>query len=126
MPSALRGQFYRLYMTIDVFSRLITGWEVHLDESAQHAAILIDKACLKHRVSKDRPSVGDHNPYSEALFRMLKYTPAYPAKPFMRPPSRLSMRYKNHSARNWKPVEEVWLNPAKEHDIPHENIRLVA
>lgn len=39
-------------MTNDVYSRLITGWEVHLDESAQHAAILIDKACLKHGVSK--------------------------------------------------------------------------
>ncbi len=25
-----------------------------------------------------RPSVSDDNPYSEALFRTLKYTPAYP------------------------------------------------
>ncbi|WP_336579593.1 hypothetical protein [Alcaligenes sp. CHO6] len=109
-------------MTNDVYSRLITGWEVHLDESAQHTAILIDKACLKHGVSKgqlvllsdngspmkdatmlatllwlgvvplfNRLSVSDHNPYSETLFRTLKYTPAYPAKPFMRPPSRLSL-----------------------------------
>ena len=26
--------------------------------------------------------MSDDNPYSEALFRTLKYTPAYPAKPF--------------------------------------------
>ena len=32
--------------------------------------------------SFSRPSVSDDNPYSEALFRTLKYTPAYPKKPF--------------------------------------------
>jgi len=32
--------------------------------------------------SFSRPSVSDDNPYSESLFRHLKYTPAYPAKPF--------------------------------------------
>jgi transposase InsO family protein len=33
--------------------------------------------------SFSRPSVSDDNPYSESLFRTLKYTPAYPAKPFV-------------------------------------------
>src|SRR3546814_14877404 len=32
--------------------------------------------------SFSRPSVSDDNPYSEALFRTLKYTPAYPRKRF--------------------------------------------
>ncbi|MDO8863776.1 integrase core domain-containing protein [Haliea sp. E1-2-M8] len=32
--------------------------------------------------SFSRPSVSDDNPYSESLFRTLKYTPAYPHKPF--------------------------------------------
>ena len=32
--------------------------------------------------SFSRPSVSDDNPYSESLFRTLKYTPAYPRKPF--------------------------------------------
>ena len=32
--------------------------------------------------SFSRPSVSDDNPYSESLFRTLKYTPAYPNKPF--------------------------------------------
>ena len=113
LPSATRGQFYRLYMTMDVYSRLITGWEIHLEESAQHAATLIDKACLKHGIrqgqlilhsdngspmkgatmlatlqklgivpSFSRPSVSDDNPFSESMFRTLKYTPAYPSKPF--------------------------------------------
>jgi len=32
--------------------------------------------------SFSRPSVSDDNPFSESLFRTLKYTPAYPNKPF--------------------------------------------
>jgi len=32
--------------------------------------------------SFSRPSVSDDNPYSESLFKTLKYTPLYPAKPF--------------------------------------------
>lgn len=32
--------------------------------------------------SFSRPSVRNDNPYSEALFKTLKYTPAYPSKPF--------------------------------------------
>ena len=32
--------------------------------------------------SFSRPSVSDDNPYSEALFRTLKYVPSYPRKPF--------------------------------------------
>lgn len=114
LPSSIRGKFMYLYMIMDVYSRKIVGWEVHHNESSEHAATLIDKACLKHGITKDqlilhsdnggpmkgatmlstlqrlgivpsfsRPSVSDDNPYSEALFRTLKYTPAYPAKPFV-------------------------------------------
>jgi len=33
--------------------------------------------------SFSRPSVSGDNPYSESLFRALKYSPAYPEKPFV-------------------------------------------
>lgn len=33
--------------------------------------------------SFSRPSVSDDNPYSESLFKTLKYCPQYPAKPFV-------------------------------------------
>jgi putative transposase len=103
----------RLYIVVDVFSRMIVGWEVHWEESAENASALIGKACLSQGVMPDqlalhsdngspmkgatmlatlqrlgvvpsfsRPSVSDDNPYSEALFRTLKYTPAYPRKRF--------------------------------------------
>lgn len=113
LPSAVRGQFYRLYLIMDIYSRMVVGWEIHHDELASHASTLIAKACLRHGVARDslvlhsdngspmkgatmlatlqrlgvmpsfsRPSVPDDNPYSESLFRTLKYTPAYPRKPF--------------------------------------------
>lgn len=113
LPAAVRGEFYRLYLVMDIFSRMIVGWEIHHNESAAHAATLISKACLRHCIRRDqlalhsdngspmkgatmlatlqklgvvpsfsRPSVSDDNPYSEAMFKILKYTPAYPAKRF--------------------------------------------
>lgn len=113
LPTSVRGQFFRLYMIVDIYSRKITGWEVHHEELASHAATLIEKACLRHAIQSNRlivhadngspmkgatllatlqrlgvmpsfsrPSVSNDNPYSEALFRTLKYTPAYPGKPF--------------------------------------------
>ncbi|WP_420795897.1 IS3 family transposase [Candidatus Symbiobacter mobilis] len=113
MPTLVKGEFYRLYMAVDVYSRKIMGWEVHCEETAQHAAILIEKACMVHEITREqlvlhsdngspmkgvtmlgmlqklgvvpsfsRPSVSDDNPYSESLFRTMKYCPKYPAKPF--------------------------------------------
>lgn len=113
LASSIRGSFYRLYLVLDIFSRKIVGWEVHENESAHHASVLIAKACLVEGIHWDglvlhadnggpmkgvtmlatlqklgivpsfsRPSVSDDNPYSESLFRTLKYVPAYPSKPF--------------------------------------------
>ncbi len=42
----MRGALYRLYLILDVFSRKIVGWEVHTEESADHASTLIRKAQL--------------------------------------------------------------------------------
>jgi len=195
LAASIRGAFYRLYMVMDIFSRKIVAWEVHENESADHASVLIRKACLAegiHRAglvlhadnggpmkgatmlatlqklgvvpSFSRPSVSDDNPYSESLFRTLKYAPAYPGKPFASVEAarqwvhgfvqwyndehrHSAIRYvtpnqrhrgedrdllKQRKAvyetarlqnperwsgktRNWNPVEEVWLNPPKEH-----------
>jgi transposase InsO family protein len=61
--------------------------------------------------SFSRPSVSDDNPYSESLFRTLKYTPAYPNKPF----ESLS------AAREWVHRFVQWYN--EEHR--HSSIRYV-
>jgi len=113
LAAMTRGVFYKLYMIEDIFSRTIVGWEVHEDETAEHASRLIRKACLAEGIHQEglvlhsdngspmkgatmlaslqklsvvpsfsRPSVSDDNPYSESLFRTLKYSPAYPNQPF--------------------------------------------
>ena len=55
--------------------------------------------------SFSRPSVSDDNPYSESLFRTLKYTPTYPNKPFVD----LS------SARQWVCKFAQWYNNEHRH-----------
>jgi transposase InsO family protein len=113
LPTTLRGQYLRLYLVMDVWSRRIVGWRVAERECADLAAELVTRACRDGKVdprglvlhsdngapmrgstmistlqwlgivpSFSRPHVSDDNPYSEALFRTLKYTPAYPRLPF--------------------------------------------
>lgn len=110
-----KGLFYYLYLILDIFSRLIVGWEVHEKESAENASLLIRKTVLKHGIqphahplvlhsdngspmkgavmletmyklgitpSRSRPRVSDDNPYSESVFRTLKYRPEFPASGF--------------------------------------------
>lgn len=142
LAAAIRGVFYRLYMVEDIFSRKIVGWEVHEDERADHASVLIRKTCLAEGIREEglvlhsdnggpmkgatmlatlqrlgvvpsfsRPSVSDDNPYSESLFRTLKYTPAYPSRPFA------SLQ----AAREWVHRFVQWYN--EEHR--HSSIRYV-
>lgn len=142
LASTLRGAFYRLYLVEDIFSRKIVGWEVHEQESAEHASVLIRKACLAEGIHQDglvlhadnggpmkgatmlatlqrlgvvpsfsRPSVSDDNPYSESLFRTLKYTPAYPRKPFE----------SLEATRQWVHRFVQWYN----HEHRHSAIRYV-
>ena len=55
--------------------------------------------------SFSRPSVSDDNPYSESLFRTLKYCPTYPDKPFERA----------EQAREWVHEFTRWYNEKHRH-----------
>ncbi len=61
--------------------------------------------------SFSRPSVSDDNPYSESLFKTLKYSPKYPSKPFE----------STDSASAWVEAFVTWYN--EEH--LHSGIRFV-
>jgi len=111
--SSIRGQYFYLYLFVDVFSRKAVGAEVHAEESMAHSSRLLDTICREegiepHQVSVhadnggpmkgstmlatmqrlgvlpsfSRPSVSNDNPFSESLFRTVKYCPLYPTKPF--------------------------------------------
>ena len=55
--------------------------------------------------SFSRPSVSNDNPYSEALFKTLKYRPAYPSKPFET----------LQEAREWALAFQRWYNQEHKH-----------
>ena len=113
LKSSITGQFYYLYLFMDIWSRKIVGQEVHLNEDMNKSSVLINKICNLEKIEKDklvlhsdnggpmkgatmlatlqrlgivpsfsRPRVSDDNPYSESLFKTLKYCPQYPSKPF--------------------------------------------
>jgi transposase InsO family protein len=106
-----RGTFLYLYLIVDVFSRRIMGWRIHPVETAEHAARLIRRTCVRNRIepavlhsdngrpmkgarmlgalrrlgilpSFSRPQVSNDNTFVEALFHTLKGRPGYPAGGF--------------------------------------------
>jgi putative transposase len=113
LPGAVKGQFYKLYLIEDVFSRFPVGWEVHDEETGELAAELVQRSVLAQRcanrplvlhsdngapmksyslkakmealgivASHSRPRVSNDNPYSESLFKTLKYWPQWPRNGF--------------------------------------------
>ena len=141
LRTPVRGAFFYLYMVVDIFSRRIVGWEVHDEESSSLAALLIQRAWLAAgspeglklhsdnggpmrgctmlamiqslgmSASFSRPRVSDDNPYSEALFRTVKYSAMFPDKPFE----------SLEAARSWVTGFVDWYN-TKHH---HSAIRFV-
>ena len=155
LPSAIHGQFFYLYLFMDIFSRKIVGWQVYAEESSALAGELLRDLCHREGVqsnqlilhsdnggpmkgatmlatlqqlgvmpSLSRPSVSNDNPYSESLFKTLKYRPKYPLKPFA----------KVTDARDWVTGLVEWYNnehrhsairfvtPTQRHDGLDENL----
>ena len=52
LATTIAGMFFRLYLVMDIYSRKIVGWEIHENETADHAAVLIRKACLAEGISE--------------------------------------------------------------------------
>ena len=142
LPSRVRGQFFYLYLILDIFSRKIVGWEVHEREGGEEAAALIQRSVLAEHCfrkplvlhadngspmksqtmqtklydlgivpSHSRPRVSNDNPYSESLFRTLKYCPQWPSQGFETV----------EEARKWVGEFVYWYN--EEHH--HSQIRFV-
>jgi transposase InsO family protein len=50
LPTLIKGQFYYLYLVMDVFSRKIVGWTVQAVESSEHASWLMQDICKAERI----------------------------------------------------------------------------
>ena len=109
LKTSVKGMFFYLYLFMDVWSRQIVGWTVEDCESGDLASKTIKRICEENNINESnlhsdngspmkcatmlatlqnlgvvpsfsRPSVSNDNPYSESLFKTLKYCPAYPGK----------------------------------------------
>ena len=107
LKTGVSGIFLYAYLIVDVWSRKIVGWSVEAEESEEHAVQLFRSLARRLNLrdtrlhsdngnpmkgstmlmtlyalgvipSFSRPRVHDDNPYSEALFKTLKYTVGYP------------------------------------------------
>lgn len=107
LKSAIAGIYFYLYLFLDIWSRKIVGWEIWDYESAEVSAQIMLRLEKKYSVkgiilhsdnggamkgstmlmtlynlgvipSFSRPRVSDDNPYSESLFKTLKYIGGYP------------------------------------------------
>jgi transposase InsO family protein len=142
LPTTIRGQYFYLYLFLDVFSRKIVGWQVYAEESSALASGVLRDLCAREAIQPDqvilhsdnggsmkgatmlatlqalgvmpslsRPGVSNDNPYSESLFKTLKYRPAYPLKAFDT----------LFAARTWVSELVRWYN----HEHRHSAIRFV-
>lgn len=108
LKGPVRGVYYDAYVVMDIFSRKIIHHVVHTTENGDlakdflHAAVTANRgvsprylhsdngtsmtsktvagllADLDIKRSLSRPHVSNDNPYSEALFKTVKYCPAFP------------------------------------------------
>lgn len=106
LAGPVKGQYFDAYLMIDIYSRYIVGVHVHNHESGLLAKELMEQIFAVHGVphvvhadrgtsmtsktvaalladlevtrSHSRPRVSNDNPYSESLFKTLKYGPGFP------------------------------------------------
>ncbi|MFP3559472.1 IS3 family transposase [Paraburkholderia sp. SIMBA_049] len=142
LPTTVRGQYFYLYLFMDVFSRMVVGWQVYAEECSAQASELLKDLCAREAIkpgqvilhsdnggpmkgatmlatlqalgvmpSLSRPGVSNDNPFSESLFKTLKYRPAYPLQAFDT----------LFAARAWVTGLVRWYN----HEHRHSAIRFV-
>lgn len=135
LRASVRGSFYYLYLFVDLFSRKVVGWAVEDHQSDKLAAELLSRIhqtegrptklvvhadngspqtgstmlatmqSLGIAKSFSRPRVSDDNAYAEAMFRLLKYVPWYPSRPF----------HDIDEARDWVRRFVAWYNDEHRH-----------
>ena len=54
LATTVKGQFFYLYLFMDIFSRKIVGWQVYHEESSQNAADLVFDICQRERIQREQ------------------------------------------------------------------------
>lgn len=133
LKTSIKGMFYYLYLFMDIWSRKIVGWDIYEEQSSENAREIIVKIDPKIDLknihlhsdngspmkgatflstlqwlgiipSFSRPSCSNDNPYSESLFKTIKYRISYP-KQFN----------SINEAKSWMEVFVNWYNNEHRH-----------
>jgi transposase InsO family protein len=56
LMSHIKGKYYKLYLIVDIYSRMIVAWEVWEEETSENASILIEKAVISQKL-RGKPMV---------------------------------------------------------------------
>lgn len=108
LAGPIKGKYFDCYMMVDIYSRFIVGAHVHATESGALAVEMMTEIFGIHGIpyvvhadrgtsmtsktvaallsdlevtrSHSRPRVSNDNPYSESLFKTLKYGPEFPER----------------------------------------------
>ena len=51
LPAEVQGRWYYLYLIIDLYSRMIVGWEVHAEDASDHACHLVRRTALAEGIA---------------------------------------------------------------------------
>jgi len=107
LKTSIKGMFYYLYLFMDIWSRKIVGWNIFEEQNSENARGIIGNLELNIDLknihlhsdngspmkgatflstlqwlgiipSFSRPSCSNDNPYSESLFKTIKYKISYP------------------------------------------------
>jgi len=57
LPATVVGRWFHLYLILDLYSRKIVGWEVHANDSSDHAVHLVLRTALSEGIAAltDKP-----------------------------------------------------------------------
>ena len=63
LPTQVQGQWFYLYLIMDLYSRMIVGWEIRASDDADHAVALLKRAALAEGVHAmpDKPVLHGDN-----------------------------------------------------------------
>jgi transposase InsO family protein len=61
LRASTRGQFYYLYLVLDIWSRKIVGWDVHEAECSELASRVVEDACAREGVRRGEVTLHSDN-----------------------------------------------------------------
>ena len=126
LPATVIGQWFHLYLILDLYRRKIVGWEVHDSDDSSHAAHLMHRTALAEDIAPlpTKPVLHGDNGATLKATRVLAMLYWLGVKPsYSRPRVSDDNAYAEslfrttkyrRDTRNWAPIGAVTLNPERD------------